>query len=166
MSGVIFDRDANYPAVATTCIKIDGEAKVNGAKEAVELINDNNVADAKSAFKLKGGTYSSDVSALLDENSVAEEKNGVYVVKTYYAQVGETKYATLQEAADAATAEQTVTVLNDVDMTTDGNLTVYAGKDIVLDMNGHSIKGANADYKNILVSGKLTHHGLQGEQHG
>ena len=156
VSGVVFDRDANYPAVATTSIKIDGEAKVSGAKAAVELINDNNVADAKSAFKLKGGTYSSDVSALLDENSVAEEKNGVYVVTTYYAQVGETKYATLQKAADAATAGQTVTVINDVDMTTDGNLTVYAGKDIVLDMNCHSIKGANADYKNILVSGKLT----------
>lgn len=156
VSGVIFDRDANYPAVATTSIKIDGEAKVSGAKAAVELINDNNVADAKSAFKLKGGTYSSDVSALLDENSVAEEKNGVYVVTTYYAQVGETKYATLQKAADAATAGQTVTVLNDVDMTTDGNLTVYARKDIVLDMNGHSIKGANADHKNIWVRGKLT----------
>lgn len=156
VSGVIFDRDANYPAVATTSIKIDGEAKVNGAKAAVELINDNNVADAKSAFKLKGGTYSSDVSALLDENSEAEEKNGVYVVKTYYAQVGETKYATLQEAADAATAGQTVKVLNDVDMTTDGNLTVNEGKDIVLDMNGHSIKGANANNKNILVRGKLT----------
>lgn len=67
VSGVIFDRDANYPAVATTSIKIDGEAKVNGAKEAVELINTNNVADAKSAFKLQGGTYSSDVTALLDE---------------------------------------------------------------------------------------------------
>ena len=156
VSGVVFDRDANYPAVATTSIKIDGEAKVSGAKAAVELINDNNVADAKSAFKLKGGTYSSDVSALLDENSVAEEKNGVYVVTTYYAQVGETKYATLQEAADAAAAGQTVTVLNDVDMTTHGNLTVNVGKDIVLDMNGHSIKGANADYKNILVWGKLT----------
>ena len=156
VSGVIFDRDANYPAVATTSIKIDGEAKVSGAKAAVELINDNNVADAKSAFKLKGGTYSSDISALLDENSVAEEKDGVYVVTTYYAQVGETKYATLQEAANAATAGQTVKVLNDVDMTTDGNLTVYAGKDIVLDMNGHSIKGANANNKNILVRGKLT----------
>ena len=154
--GVIFDRDANYPAVATTSIKIDGEAKVSGAKAAVELINDNNVADAKSAFKLKGGTYSSDVSALLDENSVAEEKNGVYVVKTYYAQVGETKYATLQEAANAAAAGQTVKVLNDIDMTTDGNLTVNEGKDIVLDMNGHSIKGANADNKNIRVRGKLT----------
>ena len=156
VSGVIFDRDANYPAVATTSIKIDGDAKVNGAKEAVELINTNGVADAKSAFSLKGGTYNKDVTALLDENSVAEEKNGVYVVATYYAQVGETKYATLQKAADAATAGQTVTVLNDVDMTTDGNLTVNVGKDIVLDMNGHSIKGANADHKNICVSGKLT----------
>ncbi len=156
VSGVIFDRDANYPAVATTSIKIDGDAKVNGAKEAVELINDNNVADAKSAFKLKGGTYSSDISALLDENSVAVKQGENYVVTTYYAQVGETKYATLQEAANAATAGQTVTVLNDVDMTTDGNLTVNVGKDIVLDMNGHSIKGANADHKNICVSGKLT----------
>ena len=156
VSGVIFDRDANYPYAASTSIKIDGEAKVSGAKAAVELINDNNVADAKSAFKLKGGTYSSDVTALLDENSVAVKQGGNYVVTTYYAQVGETKYATLQEAADAATAEQTVTVLNDVDMTTDGNLTVKVGKDIVLDMNGHSIKGANADYKNIMVWGKLT----------
>ena len=156
VSGVIFDRDANYPAVATTSIKIDGEAKVSGAKAAVELINENNVADAKSAFKLKGGTYSSDVTALLDENSVAEKQGENYVVTTYYAQVGEKKYATLQEAADAAAAGQTVKVLNDVDMTTDGNLTVNVGKDIVLDMNGHSIKGANADYKNILVSGKLT----------
>ena len=156
VSGVIFDRDANYPAVATTSIKIDGEAKVSGAKAAVELINDNNVADAKSAFKLKGGTYSSDVSALLDENSVAEEKNGVYVVKTYYAQVGETRYTTLQDAVDAATAGQTVTVITDVDMTSGKNITVKEGQNIVLDMNGHSIKGANADHKNILVWGKLT----------
>ena len=156
VSGVIFDRDANYPAVATTSISIDGEAKVNGAKEAVELINTNNVADAKSAFKLKGGTYSSDISALLDENSVAEQKDGAYVVTTYYAQVGDNKYATLQAAADAATAGQTVTVLNDVDMTTGSNLTVKAGKDIVLDMNGHSIKGANSPTNNINVLGKLT----------
>ena len=154
--GVIFDRDANYPYAASTSIKIDDEAKVSGAKAAVELINDNNVADAKSAFKLKGGTYSSDVSALLDENSVAEERNGVYVVTTYYAQVGETKYATLQEAVNAATAGQTVTVITDVDMTSGKNITVNAGQDIVLDMNGHSIKGANADNKNILVRGKLT----------
>lgn len=156
VSGVIFDRDANYPAVATTCIKIDGEAKVSGAKAAVELINENNVADAKSAIKLQGGTYSSDVTALLDENSKAEKQGDNYVVTTYYAQVGETKYATLQEAVDAATAGQTVTVINDVDMTSGKNITVKEGQDIVLDMNGHSIKGSNADYKNIHVFGKLT----------
>lgn len=157
VSGVIFDRDANYPYAASTSIKIDDDAKVSGAKAAVELINDNNVADAKSAFKLKGGTYSSDVTALLDENSVAVKQGENYVVTTYYAQVGEKKYATLQEAADAATAAgQTVKVLNDVDLTTGSNLEVHKWLDIVLDMNGHSIKGANADYKNIMVWGKLT----------
>ena len=156
VSGVIFDRDANYPAVATTSIKVDGDAKVSGAKAAVELINDNNVADAKSAFKLQGGTYSSDISALLDENSVAEKQGDDYVVTTYFAQVGETKYATLQEAVNAATAGQTVTVINDVDMTSGKNITVNAGQNIVLDLNGHSIKGANANYKNIDILGKLT----------
>ena len=161
--GVIFDRDANYPAVATTSIKIDGDAKVNGAKEAVELINTNGVADAKEAIQLLGGTYNKDVSALLDEGSVAEEKDGVYVVTTYYAQVGETKYATLQEAADAATAGQTVTLIHDVDMTPlNGNrilrgIEIGEGKDVVLDMNGHSILGVNANGGNIQVtSGKLT----------
>ena len=163
VSGVVFDRDANYPAVATTSIKIDGDAKVNGAKEAVELINNNNVAEAKEAIKLLGGTYNKNVSALLDENSVAEEKNGAYVVTTYYAQVGETKYATLQEAADAATAGQTVTLIHNVDMTPlNGNrilrgIEIGEGKDVVLDMNGHSILGVNANGGNIQVtSGKLT----------
>lgn len=163
VSGVIFDRDANYPAVATTKIKIDGDAKVNGAKEAVELFNTKGVADAKEAIQLLGGTYNKDVTALLDEGSVAEEKDGVYVVTTYYAQVGETKYATLQEAADAATAGQTVTLIHDVDMTPlNGNrilrgIEIGEGKDVVLDMNGHSILGVNANGGNIQVtSGKLT----------
>ena len=73
------------------------------------------------------------------------------------AKIGDKEYATLQEAADAATAAgQTVTLINDVDLTTGSNLEVGKLQDIVLDMNGHSIKGANADYKNICVSGKLT----------
>ena len=73
------------------------------------------------------------------------------------AKIGTTEYATLQQAADAAlTAGQTVTLINDVDLTTGSNLEVHKWLDIVLDMNGHSIKGANADHKNICVSGKLT----------
>ena len=74
------------------------------------------------------------------------------------AQIGTKEYATLQAAVnDAATTEQTVvTLINDVDLTTGSNLEVHKWQNIVLDMNGHSIKGANADYKNICVSGKLT----------
>lgn len=73
------------------------------------------------------------------------------------AKTGDKEYATLQAAADAATAAgQTVTLINDVDLTTGGGLEVHKWLDMVLDMNGHSIKGANADHKNICVSGKLT----------
>lgn len=72
------------------------------------------------------------------------------------AKIGTREFATLQNAADAATAGQTVTLINDVDLTTGSNLEVNKWLKIVLDMNGHSIKGANADHKNICVSGKLT----------
>lgn len=72
------------------------------------------------------------------------------------AKIGTREFATLQNAADAATAGQTVTLINDVDLTTGSNLEVHKWLKIVLDMNGHSIKGANADHKNICVSGKLT----------
>lgn len=73
------------------------------------------------------------------------------------AKIGSTEYATLKAAVYDATAGQTVvTLINDVDLTTDDELEVGKLQNIVLDMNGHSIKGANADYKNICVSGKLT----------
>ena len=73
------------------------------------------------------------------------------------AKIGSTEYATLKAAVYDATAGQTVvTLINDVDLTTDDELEVGKLQNIVLDMNGYSIKGANADYKNICVSGKLT----------
>lgn len=75
------------------------------------------------------------------------------------AQIGSTKYATLKAAVyDATAGRQTVvTLINDVDLTTDDELEVGKLQNIVLDMNGYSIKGANADHKNICVSsGKLT----------
>ena len=74
------------------------------------------------------------------------------------AKIGTTEYATLKAAVYDATAGQTVvTLINDVDLTTDDELEVGKLQNIVLDMNGHSIKGANADDKNNWVSGgKLT----------
>ena len=147
VSGVIFDRDANYPAVASTSISIDGKAKVNGAKEAVGLINTNNVADAKSAFSLKGGTYNKDVSALLDKNSAVAEKQGeVYVVNTYCAQVGENKYTTLQAAVDAVKegGSGNIEVIADVTFT---DLTIR-DQAIYLDLLKHTIKGNYIDVIN------------------
>ncbi len=73
------------------------------------------------------------------------------------AKTGDKEYATLKAAVYDATAGQTVvTLINDVDLTTDDELEVGKLQNIVLDMNGHSIKGANANHKNICVSGKLT----------
>lgn len=78
-------------------------------------------------------------------------------VAKYVAKIGTTEYATLKAAVYDATAGQTVTLINDVDLTTDDELEVGKLQNIVLDMNGYSIKGANADHKNICVSsGKLT----------
>ncbi len=156
-SGVIFDRDSNYPAVATAEVYIDKEAKVSGAKAAVELINENNVADAKAAFKLKGGTYSSDVTALLDENSITtkNEADGTYSITNYCAKVGDQKYFTLKEAFEAATDGQTVTVINDTELGKNG-VEVAEDKALTLDLNGCSVKAANQGGENFLVYGKLT----------
>ncbi len=155
-SGVVLDRDSNYPAVATAEVYIDKEAKVSGAKAAVELINNNNVADAKAAFKLKGGTYSSDVTALLDENSITtkNEADNTYSITTYYAKVGDQKYVTLKEAFNAATDGQTVTVINDAELGKNG-VEVAKGKALTLDLNGCSVKAANQNGENFTVYGKL-----------
>lgn len=154
-SGVVLDRDSNYPAVTTAEVKIDKDAKVSGAKAAVELLNANNVADAKKAVQLKGGTYSSDVSALLDENSVAaKNEDNTYSITTYYAKVGDQKYVTLKEAFTAATDGQTVIVINDTELGKNG-VTVAEGKALTLDLNGCNVKVANQGGENILINGKL-----------
>lgn len=82
-TGVIFDRDANYPEVASTKITISGDAKVSGTKAAVEVINTKDVADAEDAVEVKGGTFSSDVSEYCDDGSVAAPNgNGTYGIVT------------------------------------------------------------------------------------
>ena len=64
-------------------------------------------------------------------------------------------YATLQEAVDAAENGQTVKLLADTDITSNG-LTIAASKSITLDLSGHRLKAANTDKGNIKVIGKLT----------
>lgn len=72
----------------------------------------------------------------------ADETTGT----TNVAKVGETGYATLQEAFDAAKTGDTVTLVKDIDITNgDKNYGTYLNKDIAitLDLNGKKIHAAN-----------------------
>ena len=72
---------------------------------------------------------------------IAEQKvvyeNGVYkvVAKVYVAQVGETKYETLDEAIEAAQAGETVTLIKDIELTE----TQILETNIILDLNGKKL---------------------------
>ena len=82
---------------------------------------------------------------------------------TPVASVNGTNYATLAEAIAAAGTGDTVTLLDDV--TVDSPVVIAAGKDIKLDINGHSLSGniADADGKKLIqVSGKLEFVGENG----
>lgn len=157
-SGVVFDRDANYPAAANTEVKIQGDdVKISGAKSAVELVNTNNAEDAKDAVRVVSGTFSSDVAEFTDDNAKVKknESENTYTVNSNMAQVGENKYASLADALKAIETEGTVTLLNDVDITS-ANTNIPEGKMVTLDLNGNNVKAANSSNDNIVVRGKLT----------
>ena len=90
-------------------------------------------------------------SAATEGYKVVEDVHGdgyIYttVEITYVAQIGTTKYETLEEAVAAATAGQTITLLADVDLS---NHARSASDDIVLegvtlDLNEHTIRGFNS----------------------
>ena len=63
-------------------------------------------------------------------------------VETYVAQIGETKYATLADAIAAVPTdgtETTITMIADEAVVGNVGVTVAAGKNITLDLNGHTI---------------------------
>ena len=73
------------------------------------------------------------------------------------AKIGDSYYATLAEAVAAAQAGETVTLLADVALTE--TLTVPAGKELTIDLNGKTIsqtKEQTAGYQMILNDGNLT----------
>lgn len=68
---------------------------------------------------------------------------------------GGLRYASLAEAVAAAEGESTIILLANNDVTTNG-VTIAAGKDITLDLNGYNIKAGEQTTNNIIVNGKLT----------
>ncbi len=102
-----------------------------------------------------GGEYFTDPETASDTNEntailiedMIVEKNGKYFVLPAVAEVGDVKYATVQEAINAATADQTVKLLKDVE---ESGIKVASDDKIVLDLGSFTLTG------DILSAGDLT----------
>ena len=95
-SGIVYDRDCDYYDAANVKINISensGDKKVVGAKAAIQVINDK-AQDISGVFDIKGGNFSSDVSAYVNttEREVFEHEGTYYVGKFKAQVVGGLKY--------------------------------------------------------------------------
>ena len=106
------------------------------------IVGTNVIFDDKG--KVTGGTFEA-----LTENNLAEgmgmsdTPDGILVFKAIAA-IGDTTYATLQAAIDAAQPGDTVTVLMDVDLTDlPGGYNVFDISGVVLDLNQKTITAGN-----------------------
>lgn len=131
----------------------------NDAVKAYKWDNTNKTESAfdnsKNVVAVSGGTFSSAVDKSLCADGFIPTKNedGTYGVKEgqYVAEVGSTKYATLQAAIDAAQDGQTVTLL------ADAAEDVVISKSITLDLGGKTLTNTNAGKATISVqSGTVT----------
>ena len=101
-------------------------------------INNNDTGD----IVLSGGTFDHDPSAYVADGYVVKPIEGDYsyvVEHTPVAKINETTYPTLAAAIEAAgNNESTITLVDNAT----GDVTVAAGQNITLDLNGHNIVGA------------------------
>lgn len=106
-------------------------------------------------INISGGNFNADPSAYLEDACEATENAGVWAVRVLpAAKIGETEYASLQEAFDVG---GNITLLRDV--TISETATLAGGKTAVLDLNGKTLtanlvsalastEGANLTVKN------------------
>ena len=150
---------AGYKGLSNIEVK-DGKFKANGTNAAVKAYKwEDQTASAfdnsKNVVAISGGTFSSEVAKSLCADGFIPTKNedGTYGVKEgqYVAEVGSTKYATLQAAIDKAGRNATVTLLAD----TRENVTI--AEMMTLDLNGHTLNGGQVKAKPALtVTARVT----------
>ena len=142
-------------------IKVEGgKFTAKGDNAAVKAYKwENQTASAfdnsKNVVAISGGTFSSAVDKSLCADGFIPTKNedGTYGVKEgqYVAEVGSTKYATLQAAIDKAGRNATVRLLAD----TRENVTI--AEMMTLDLNGHTLNGGTEKGKPALtVTARVT----------
>ena len=128
----------------------------NAAVKAYDWANQTENAFTQSdKVSISGGTFSSavDKSLCADGFIPTQNADGTYGVKEgqYVAEVGSTKYATLQAAIDKAGRNATVTLLAD----TRENVTI--AEMMTLDLNGHTLNGGQVKAKPALtVTARVT----------
>lgn len=139
-------------------IKVEGGTfTANGTNAAVKAYDWDNTNKTESDFtqndkvSVSGGTFSSAVDESLCADGFIPTKNadGTFGVKVgqYVAEVNGAKYATLAEAINAATNDQTVRLL--ADATED----VVISKSITLDLGGKTLTNTNGGKATISVTG-------------
>ena len=139
-----------------------GTFTAKDANAAIKAYTWDSSTKQESAFEnstktvtVSGGTFSSAVSSDLCAEGFAPVKNedGTYGIATAVAQIGEAAYASVQDAIDAAQADDTVKLVKDATE----NVTIDASKQITLDLNGHAINGGTGNAKAaILNKGNVT----------
>lgn len=121
----------------TAKVSITG-GTVNGTLSASKY-NSTEINDpTKATIEVTGGTFSTDPSRYLAENSAAtKNEDGTYgVAKAYLAQVGEASYYTMDEAFKAQTKSgEAITLLRDYTTGSTFNSGTVAR---VVDLNGHT----------------------------
>ena len=114
---------------------IEDDAVINVRKVVTKGTDDRYAAANPTLLVQNGAKFSYDCSAILAANQKVVEDAGVYTVAeaTYVAQIGEQKFEDFASAMAAASNGDTVTLLNDVELTE--RLFVNAGATVVLDAN-------------------------------
>lgn len=134
---------AGYKGLSNIEVK-GGTFTAKDGNAAVKAYNWENLTESgftqNDKVSVSGGTFSSavDKSLCADGYIPTQNADGTYGVKVgqYVAEVGTTKYETLQAAIAAAQDGQTVTLLADVEQ----NTQLAINKSITLGLNGKTIK--------------------------
>ena len=112
--------------------------------------------NAKDSVSISGGTFSSDVTAYLDDGCKLDENGSVVPSNDSVASIGNKGYRSLEEAITAAKAGDTVTLLENVTE----DVTIPANTTITLDLNGKTLQNNTSDTITVEYGASLT---IQGD---
>ena len=135
ISGIIATQTLNGATVKNVTLDCDSRVGiVAGCLGGTSTISNVNVSDVDGATAIVGGTY---------DDGVAVQ-----------AKIGNTYYATFAGAFAAAKAGDTITLLADVILTE--TITIQAGQNIVLDLNGKTVTYNSTTQGEAMITNKGT----------